>query len=254
MLHGSLRGGVRGLRLLEQLQDLLEPLLVGFPLVLHLGALRRQQAATSVSRSGNGDTRPQLGGQRAARLPRPRPTSSPTRAARPRAPPPTALPFPSPPLSGWPGRATHRPAAPSLSPGWLPPTSRCAEPTESPTKICNLVRRTRPPRVPLGPSAFAPTRVFLVSQPGQASSQPGEREAASEHRRLREPSFNFCRNIPARRRLAPKTQAAVASSPSSSHFFFGWVVSTARVGQSCFPAPNMGTRLPPCARETRYCA
>ena len=40
LLHGSLDGGVGGLGLLQQLQDLLKPLLVRFPLILHLGLLQ----------------------------------------------------------------------------------------------------------------------------------------------------------------------------------------------------------------------
>lgn len=40
LLHGSLDGGVWGLGLLQQLQDLLKPLLVRFPLILHLGLLQ----------------------------------------------------------------------------------------------------------------------------------------------------------------------------------------------------------------------
>lgn len=40
LLHGPLDGGVWGLGLLEQLQDLLKPLLVRFPLILHLGLLQ----------------------------------------------------------------------------------------------------------------------------------------------------------------------------------------------------------------------
>lgn len=40
LLHGSLDGGVGGLGLLQQLQDLLKSLLVRFPLILHLGLLQ----------------------------------------------------------------------------------------------------------------------------------------------------------------------------------------------------------------------
>lgn len=40
LLHGSLDGGVWGLGLLQQLQDLLKSLLVGFPLILHFGLLQ----------------------------------------------------------------------------------------------------------------------------------------------------------------------------------------------------------------------
>lgn len=40
LLHGSLDGGVWGLGLLQQLQDLLKSLLVRFPLILHFGLLQ----------------------------------------------------------------------------------------------------------------------------------------------------------------------------------------------------------------------
>lgn len=62
LLHGSLRGSVRGLGLLEQLQDLLEPLLVRLPLVLHLGCLEnsRQQAAAVGGAAGPGRGRAEM--------------------------------------------------------------------------------------------------------------------------------------------------------------------------------------------------
>lgn len=62
LLNGSLRGGVRGLGLLEQLQDLLEPLLVRLPLVLHLGCLEnsRQQAAAVGGTAGPGRGRAEM--------------------------------------------------------------------------------------------------------------------------------------------------------------------------------------------------
>lgn len=50
LLHGPLDGGVWRLGLLEQLQDLLKPLLVRFPLILHLGLLHIKPDTGKTSR------------------------------------------------------------------------------------------------------------------------------------------------------------------------------------------------------------
>lgn len=154
LLHGSLDGGVWGLGLLQQLQDLLKPLLVRFPLILHLGLL---QIKPDTGRDGANVT---------------------PRAQARGLPAPSNLPFPS--------RTT--PLLPRrLGPAWGAPkevsdgeTRGGTDPSSSAANVCCCCRRgrraqgadqTESPRIcnlaprsahgsPLGPSAtqFSPTQ------------------------------------------------------------------------------------------------
>lgn len=135
LLHGPLDGGVWRLGLLEQLQDLLKPLLVGFPLILHLGLLQikpdtGRDEQMLVPRTGPPRVRAPAR-RRRRRRPAPAPTEARTRS-------------PAGPLrSSAPTSAVPVPPRPPRAPG--------ADQTESP-RICNLAPRSAHGS-PLGPSA-----------------------------------------------------------------------------------------------------
>lgn len=139
-MHGPLDGGVWGLGLLEQLQDLLKPLLVRFPLILHLGLLQ---------------IKPDTGRDEQMLVPR----RGPPRGRQPsRCPRPIAQPQPQPrsQLKLGPETRPDRSEAPRQRPPCLcyvprPPRAPGADQTESP-RICNLAPRSAHGS-PLGPSA-----------------------------------------------------------------------------------------------------
>lgn len=159
LLHGSLDGGVWGLRLLQQLQDLLKPLLVRFPLILHLGLLQ---------------IKPDTGRDGANVTPRAQARGLPT-PSNPFLPPERPLCSPDAfDLPGAPRRESR-----NVKPGGADPGSSAAnvcscrrgrqaqgaDQTESP-RICNLAPRSAHGS-PLGPNAtqFSPT------QPNSSSVQ-----------------------------------------------------------------------------------
>lgn len=137
-MHGPLDGGVWGLGLLEQLQNLLKPLLVRFPLILHLGLLQ---------------IKPDTGRDEQMLVPR---IGPPGARAPARCPPPAVQPQPRPqPRLGpevWPDCSVaprQRPLCLCCAP--RPPRAPGADQTESP-RICNLAPRSAHGS-PLGPSA-----------------------------------------------------------------------------------------------------
>lgn len=144
LLHGPLDGGVWRLGLLEQLQDLLKPLLVRFPLILHLGLLH---------------IKPDTGKEEQMLVPRTGPPRVPAPARRRPVPAPTEARTRSPagPLrSSAPTSAVPVPPRPPRAPG--------ADQTESP-RICNLAPRSAHGS-PLGPSATEHTH----SNPAHSAS------------------------------------------------------------------------------------
>lgn len=143
LLHGPLDGGVWGLGLLEQLQDLLKPLLVRFPLILHLGLLQ---------------IKPDTGRDEQMLVPRRGPPCgrAPSRCPRPAA---QSQPRPQPRLG--PETRPDRSKGPRQRPPCLccaprPPRAPGADQTESP-RICNLAPRSAHGS-PLGPSATEHTQ------------------------------------------------------------------------------------------------
>lgn len=153
LLHGSLDGGVWGLGLLQQLQDLLKPLLVRFPLILHFGLL---QIKPDTGRDGANVT-PHA---QARGLPAPSNPFLPARTT-------PALPRRLGPV--WAPRRNSRTAKPGRTdPGSSAANICCscrrdrraqgADQTESP-RICNLAPRSAHGS-PLGPNAtqFSPTQ------------------------------------------------------------------------------------------------
>lgn len=143
LLHGSLRGGVRGLGLLEQLQDLLEPLLVGLPLVLHLGCLEnsRQQAAAVGGAAGPGRGRAERKEGRAREGAR----RCPLRCG---------------------SRAPTHPSRRRIDVGHTPTCCCCLRAEQRLSHHQFVIRPQEPPRVLLGPSA------------GHGSARPGRLGAA----------------------------------------------------------------------------
>lgn len=159
LLHGSLDGGVWGLGLLQQLQDLLKPLLVRFPLILHLGLL---QIKPDTGRDGaNVTPRAEARG-----LPAPSNPHLPARTT-------PALPRRLGPV--WGSLKKSRTLKPGgTDPGsWAANVCWCrrgrraqgADQTESP-RICNLAPRSAHGS-PLGPNATQ----FSTTQPNSRSVQ-----------------------------------------------------------------------------------